>query len=229
MTIVDISCRAGDAKAILEEPIEHLQQSWQRGEFFEYRILEYIYWHYKGGIFVDVGSAIGNHSLFFAKFCQPKYVISIEPVQRSVIRQWKLFELNGVVDKIIMQNCALSDRVGRGHMEAFASHNLGQYRLRPGNDSNGYVDVTTLDAVLSQAGILGSKERVTLIKADVEGHELRVLYGAEETLRQKRPALFLEIRSRSAHKAITEHLATLGYKQVGSAFQGDAIHEFTVC
>ena len=225
MTIVDITSRAGDAKAILQEPIEHLQASWQRGEFFEYRILEYIYWHYKGGIFVDVGSAIGNHSLFFAKFCQPKHVISIEPVWDSNVRQGQLLHLNGVGDLVTLHNCALSDRVGRGRMEPFASHNLGQYRLRPGDD----VDITTLDAILSQAGILGSKERVTLIKADVEGHELRVLYGAEETLRQKRPALFLEIRSRSAHKAITEHLATFGYKQVGSVFQGDAIHEFTVC
>ena len=224
MTIVDIHSRAGDAKATLYEPIEHLQASWQRGEFFEPRLLEYIYWHFKGGIFVDVGSAIGNHSLFFALFCGVKHVHSIEPVASSIVRQRALYKLNGVEHLITTHNCALSDRVGTGRMEPFASQNLGQFRLRPGGD----VPVYTLDYILSRAGILGSNKRVTLIKADVEGHELRVLQGAEETLRQKQPALFLEIRSRSAHKAITEYLVGFGYAQIGSAFQGDAIHEFGV-
>jgi FkbM family methyltransferase len=212
-----IHSRAGNAIATLHKPIEHLQEVWARGEFFEQRLLEYIYWHYLGGVFVDVGSAIGNHSLFFAKFCAPQHVISVEPVRANVERQRELFKLNNVTVRIY--NCALSDKPGTGAMEAFAGKNLGQWRLVKGDD----VQVMTLDALLE--GVDG--RRITLVKVDVEGHELKVLQGGERTLIHNRPALFLEIRSRSQHKAITEYLARFGYAQVDSMFQDATVFEFT--
>ena len=63
METTTIHSRAGNATVTLRKPIEHLQEVWARGEFFEQRLLEYIYWHYKGGVFVDVGSAIGTPPL----------------------------------------------------------------------------------------------------------------------------------------------------------------------
>ncbi|NIS52912.1 MAG: FkbM family methyltransferase, partial [Phycisphaerae bacterium] len=69
--------------------------------------------------------------------------------------------------------------------------------------------------------------RITLVKVDVEGHELKVLKGGERTLAHNRPALFLEIRNRSQHKAITEYLKGFGYAQVGSVFQDATAFEFT--
>ncbi|NIS52913.1 MAG: FkbM family methyltransferase, partial [Phycisphaerae bacterium] len=87
---------------------------------------------YKGGVFVDVGSAIGNHSLFFAKFCAPQHVISVEPVKANVERQRELYQLNDVTVRVYQ--CALSDKPGTGMMEPFASRNLGQWKLNKQGD-----------------------------------------------------------------------------------------------
>ncbi|NIP84985.1 MAG: hypothetical protein GTO03_05265, partial [Planctomycetales bacterium] len=78
----------------------HIQAHWLRGEFFETRLLEYIYWHFKGRVFVDVGSNIGNHTLFFAKFCRPKGVISIEPHAPSLAHQVEVLQTNGVHKRV---------------------------------------------------------------------------------------------------------------------------------
>ena len=215
-----ITSRAGDAIVTLQEPIEHLQEFWERGQFFEQRLLEYIYWHYKGGTFVDVGSAIGNHSLFFALFCDPQCVVSIEPVLSSVERQREIYGLNHVAGKVHTHNVALSDVPGTGKMIPFANHNLGQFQLVPGDE----VPVEILDRIVA----LEQPKRVTLVKIDVEGHELRVLMGAAGTLTRYRPALFIEIRSKSSYAGVTAFLEPFGYRQVGSVFQDATVFEFTV-
>ena len=213
-----IISRAGSATVITEEPIEHLQQTWQRGEFFETRMLEYVYWHYKGGVFVDVGAALGNHSLFFAKFCAPKLVIAIEPVAASCERQRQIYALNDVERRVRIHNCAVSDKAGKGAMERFGS-NLGQFRLKPGTD----VFVETLDSIVAKE----HAKPVRLVKIDVEGHELRVLKGAARLLDEQKPALFVEIRSRQRLASVTQFLAGFGYRQVGSVFQDATAFEFT--
>jgi len=214
-----ITSRAGSATVVTEEPIEHLQQTWQRGEFFETRMLEYIYWHYKGGVFVDVGAALGNHSLFFAKFCASKLVIAIEPVTTSCERQRQIYALNNVDRIVHIHNCAVSDRAGKGAMERFGG-NLGQFKLVPGTD----VFVETLDSIVAKE----HAKPVNVVKVDVEGHELHVLKGAARLLDEQKPALFVEIRSRQRHAAVTQFLSGFGYRQVGSVFQDATAFEFAV-
>jgi len=213
-----ITSRAGSATVVTEEPVEHLQATWQRGEFFETRMLEYIYWHYKGGVFVDVGAALGNHSLFFAKFCAPKFVIAVEPVPESCLRQAQVYALNRVDKLVHVYNCAVSDKGGKGAMERFGG-NLGQFRLVPGKS----VVVETLDSIVAKE----HAKPVRLVKIDVEGHELHVLKGAARLLDEQRPALFVEIRNRQRHAQVTQFLSGFGYRQVGSVFQDATAFEFT--
>jgi len=211
--------RAGNAQAIVHESREHMQAAWVRGEFFEQRMLEYIYWHYVGGVFVDVGAALGNHSLFFASFCAPKYVIAIEPRAESCKRQRALYQLNGVERRVHVHNCAVSDKPSIMGLEHFGP-NLGQFRLVPGED----VKVETLDIIMA----MEQARPVRVVKIDVEGHELHVLRGAEMLLSQQRPALFIEIRSRQRYADVTKYLARFGYCQVGSVFMDATVFEFTV-
>ena len=56
---------------------------------------------------------------------------------------------------------------------------------------------------------------VGLVKVDVEGHELKVLQGAEGTLRRNRPTLIVEAEERHrthAVDSVVEFLAALGYR-----------------
>jgi FkbM family methyltransferase len=164
-------------------------------------MLEYIYWHYKSRVFVDIGSAHGNHTLFFAKFCEPSHVISVEPV--SADHQVENLRLNGVQGKVTLHRCALSDVPGKGAMvprEQHISLVCGSHTLKQGDE----VKVMTLDMLMD--GV----KHVNLAKIDVEGHELAVLRGGEEFIARQRPALFLEVLSRGHHRRVTEWLAQFG-------------------
>jgi len=218
MQTVTVTSHAGSAEVIVEDPQQHMQHSWAAGEFYEPQMLEYIREHYQGGVFVDVGACQGNHSLFFAKFCAPKLVIAIEPVADNVAYQRRHYALNDVERLVRVYNCAVSDRGGRGAMERFGS-SWGQFRLTPGTD----VFVETLDSIVAK-----EKARpVKVVKIDVEGHELRVLKGAARLLDEQKPALFIEIRGKGRHAAVTQFLAGFGYRQVGDVFQDATAFEFT--
>jgi hypothetical protein len=64
------------------------------------------------------------------------------------------------------------------------------------------VSLTTLDTVVKVL----APERLDFIKADIEGWELRLLYGAEQALRRFRPRLLIELSE--------EHLARAGDRLV---------------
>jgi len=221
MEIKEIQSKAGTARVEIRNPREHLQASWARGRFFEQELLEYIYWHYGGygGTYIDVGAAIGNHTLFFAAFCNPSIVLSIEPVAASMAHNRHNIQLNNLQDKVKFYSCALGTEIGTGRMERNNLANLGDYQLYLDGDE---VPITTLDNILE--GNL--QKRVVLVKIDVEKQELNVLKGAANLLETQSPALFLECRSRSQHQAIRKWLTQYHYNQVGVSFRGAAVNEF---
>jgi FkbM family methyltransferase len=222
--IVTISTKAGDAQAIIRDPKEHIQSFWRQGLFFEQRLLEYIYWHYKGGVWVDIGSNIGNHSLHFAKFCRPRKVISIEPMQEAADFQLEILALNNVHKRVMIHNLAASNRTGDARLvpwEKNPAYYLTCYTLEKGLDVPGVqVPVDTTDNILH--GVRG----INLIKIDVEMHEELVLEGMLETLKKWKPALFFEFRQPGALDRCRARLAEFGYRQVGTYFQGAHVWEF---
>lgn len=75
------------------------------------------------------------------------------------------------------------------------------------------VHIRRLDDVARELGLV----RADLIKADIEGSELRMLMGAEETLRRFGPAIYLEVndaalaRRGDSAAALASYLKDLGY------------------
>ena len=218
--IVTVTSRAGSALFIIKDPREYIQNIWRKkGKFFEDRVLEYIYWHYKGRDFIDVGSCMGNHTIFFSLFCEPKCVISVEPTPSSCAHQREMLKLNKIDRRVILHECAVSDKPGRGSLKPWdLRHPFASNQLVPGDD----VEVTTIDLLLSD------RKNINLMKIDVEKGELGVLHGAESTLDRCRPALFLEFRTRGIKASCVEFLSKFGYKQIGSHFQDSTLAEFTV-
>jgi hypothetical protein len=52
----------------------------------------------------------------------------------------------------------------------------------------------------------------SFVKIDVEGHELQVLKGAEETIKKHKPVLLVEIGNFSEDHEVHKCIKSLGYK-----------------
>lgn len=218
-------------KVILKPPIQRLQSLWDRGRFYEHNMLKYVYQHYGklGGVWIDGGSNIGNHTLFFAKYCNPELIISIDAVNSYLKRQIENLKLNGLTAKVRQFNVALSDNVGTGKMvkgkpnlnpNARWPWHLGMYELD--ESQPGSTKVTTLDTILNENKIAG----ITLVKLDIEGSELKALRGATEMIDADHPVLFLEVTSKAELIALNGVLKPFGYKPGESIYP--KVYEFKV-
>ena len=148
-----------------------------------------------GGTYVDVGMNSGNHSLFFAKVCNSARVLAFEPFVQHIVRAEKLFEQNGVREKINIFNVALGE--GPGELDV----NIGRCATRAISMS--------LDAV--------APPDVSLIKIDVEGAELDVIRGASRTISECKPHLFVELWDDNFDEGV-EVITAFGYR-VGRRFK----------
>jgi FkbM family methyltransferase len=158
------------------------------GEFYEREELAIITRYFKpGGVFVDIGANVGNHTLYAAKLLHARRVIP--------------FEVNPEAIEILTANIALNDcsnvdtsYIGFGVASRDGplislpgpANNLGgqTYRMQDGDDQ--VLPAIRADAVLAHTPI-------DFIKLDIEGMEMEALAGLEETTTRWRPAIFAEI------------------------------------
>lgn len=219
---VTLKCNAGTAKAIVTSETDHLQAAWRRGGFYEAGMLDYIHNHYSGGTFIDCGSAIGNHTLYFSKFCNCD-VVSIDPIIQSLNIQRDVLRLNSISNVIRIQ-AALGHCSGIGRMEKIqiknqAAWNMGMWTLV--RDNSGNIPIMTLDSIVSKLRI----ENVTLIKIDVEFSELNVLLGAKEVIQAHSPVVFVECPSDKSLDDVIGYFAEFGYV-AGKRFNASPTYEF---
>lgn len=123
---------------------------------------------------VDCGAAEGLFT-WYAANCGAK-VSAFEPDAGFVSAMRKSFANH---PKVTIHHCALGERSG----SAFLTQNEIFSRLST-EDSGTPIKVSTLDEALEDAP-------VTFIKADVEGHEFRVLLGAKKSIQQNLPRIAL--------------------------------------
>ena len=126
-----------------------------------------------GDTIVDVGANIGSLSLLAAVIAgQTGKVLAVEPHPRIFEFQKRNLALNHA-HTVEAHNVALGEAPGELHFSDDRSDDQNSVRT----DGGGIViPVTTLDALAS------ALPRITLLKIDVEGYELSVLKGADQTL-----------------------------------------------
>lgn len=151
----------------------------------------------KGGcVFIDIGANVGFYTLAAAKTFDKVY--SFEPSPNTFRRLVHNVELNnfGSVTPI---NSGLSD-VKSGMELHINPFNNGGASLKGFSEAmkclypeyvwgSVKVDVEVLDEIIDTRGIVG----VDLIKIDVEGHELPVIRGAQNTISTFRPLIYAEV------------------------------------
>lgn len=150
------------------------------------------------GVFIDIGTNIGEHALF-ASYCAPKgEVFAFEPIPKLYKQCLKSIELNEdkLHSKINLHNTALSDHNGQAKIY-LRDGNIGGSSLVPQRNTQISVDVT----LRRGDELLENVKRVSLIKVDTEGHEYEALLGLEKTIMKHRPIIILEY-SPSLYKKI---------------------------
>ena len=158
----------------------------RKGLFYEADELDLIAKHFPaGGVFVDIGANVGNHSLFVAKFLSPQRVIPVEPNPEIIDLLLANIVLNDVVDRFDLSCIGIgaSDAAGDGFGMGASGGNIGAARIVP---DGGDIAVRSGDSILADVA-------PSLIKIDVEGMEMRVLKGLAGTIARDRPALFVEV------------------------------------
>ena len=161
-----------------------------------------------GSVVLDIGANIGYNSLMFSDYGP---VVSFEPVYHEiVIRNAKL---NAIRHRINIFPCALSDEKktteifipGKG-CQSNTHINYGGTSFHLKEDMKGEsvkVKCERLDDIYDG--------KPSIIKIDVEEHELQVLEGAKETIKKHMPTILVEIHDFET-SPVAKFLESLGYE-----------------
>ncbi|MGA7965318.1 MAG: FkbM family methyltransferase [Gammaproteobacteria bacterium] len=145
----------------------------------------------------DVGAHAGQFSKIFSKLVPKGEVYAFEPasyarsILERVIAAHRLRNVRVVPLGLGDQSARRTLRIplkASGSLGFGLSHVVAaqQDALRPSYEEE--IEIVPLDDFVAEYGI----DRLDLIKADVEGWEMRLLAGAEKTLATLRPVLILE-------------------------------------
>lgn len=185
---------------------------------FESRLLTYLI--KPNSVAVDVGANHGAYTYLFSKIC--KNVISFEP-NKSLAK--RLVDAN--IKNVKVMPYGLSSRCSECKLYIEEIDGL----LETGTASmNKRIDVGTQKSIKIEVITLDSLRltQVDFIKIDVEGHELEVITGALQTIRQHKPIMLVEIEERHISAGIGVVVSTileLGY--CGYFFYEKALHRIS--
>lgn len=151
----------------------------------------------RGGVFIDIGANIGSHTLPLAAIAGPEgRVLAVEPTRYAFEKLTANLALNpqeAARVTTVQAMLAASEEVEVPEAIASSWPILGGDDLDPlmcsrAKSTEG-ARAVTLDRLMAEVGL----SRVDFIKLDVDGFELTVLQGAEETLQRARPRIMLEL------------------------------------
>ncbi|MEO7104186.1 MAG: FkbM family methyltransferase, partial [Gemmatimonadaceae bacterium] len=170
----------------------------------------------------DIGAHVGLFSLAAAlRVGTGGKVVAFEPSPETLVVLRKHVALNGWRDRIAVEPVVVSDRPGTitfyTHHDSMAASlslaNVVELNVQhPKTVTPVTVPTVTLDDYCRERGLIPD-----VLKIDVEGAELRVLRGAEQTLRHHSPVIWCEIHPMQMQNMgddideLKRYLADVGY------------------
>jgi FkbM family methyltransferase len=187
--------------------------------FWEIDLLEYVgMCGCKGGVYLDVGGNIGNHAVFFGKYCADR-VISIEPHPKLVPIARRNLRANGInTGQVLPFAAGSSNGVGHIHVREGFEHNIGGSQIRESasaaTEAEVEIQIKRLDDIVESIRPAIGGMPITFVKMDVEGMEVEALKGATKLLTEQRPQLLIEIITDEALAEVESILKPLGYRKM---------------
>jgi FkbM family methyltransferase len=202
---------------------DHVFRQLRSGQFYEIDLLEHLGVNGPlGGVFIDVGAHIGNHTLFFARLLA-RHVVSIEPnavvarVLRGNLAANRVHNVTLVEEAVADFNgvatlCWAAQDADNSGMARLIQHDRSEASAQ---DLEQAASVTTLDDLWVRVKPSIAGRHVRLIKIDVEGSEIAVLRGAAELIEQHQPQLVVELGTAEPLGEASEFLSRFGYRVAG--------------
>lgn len=172
----------------------------------------------KGMVCVDIGANIGFYAILEGRIVGSSgKVVAIEPAPAAYGYLVRNLSINGVNFEVC--NAAISDVVGEVLFKQDRRSNAGMVVGSARSIGGDVISVKslTLDTLLSELRL----SRVDLIQMDVEGHEVNVARGWNETIRRHKPMVFIEVHKRIGKRAIVDLLRFLDLQGYRRAFYVD--------
>jgi FkbM family methyltransferase len=142
-----------------------------------------------GDVVLDVGANVGCHALLLSKLVGlHDRVIAFGPTDWAFRKPARNKELNLdlCTQNMVLEEVAIADHSRRSQPVQFrSSWRLFGPQTQPAQQ---VVDILTIDEYVETSAI----RKVDFIKVDVDGYEYKVIKGALQTLRVKRPILMVE-------------------------------------
>ncbi|MGH7887935.1 MAG: FkbM family methyltransferase [Candidatus Binatia bacterium] len=155
---------------------------------------------------IDIGANIGVYSYKMAQLFPQVYAFEINPDLIGPLEAYGSKRIS-VIAKGLSAHAASATLhipvVNRIPLTGWASLHVGNCP-----DTNEHLDKAVEVATLDSYNL----RVASLIKIDVEGHELDVLAGAERTLAECRPVIIAEVKDKN-RVAVENLLARLNYRQ----------------
>lgn len=139
-----------------------------------------------GDRFVDIGANVGLITLLASsKIGANGSIISVEPISKNVARLKENIKLNNLKNIDIL-HIGLSDEPGEFN---FSNEDVSSHMKEVSDHNTEVVKVLELDTVLQN-----QTEAYNVTKIDVEGMELLILKGAEESIKKNLlPVIIIEV------------------------------------
>ena len=177
--------------------------------FYEVQMLEDVKKRIgKNKVIIDVGANIGNHTVFFANVCKAKRLYSFEPQPDVFEILKKNVYINRFYKNVKLFNMGLGESAGYANIDVINKDNLGMSRLN--KDNHGSVEINRLDDIISSI----EKNKIDMIKIDVEGMGLEVLKGSRKVLKKDKPIIYIEAESEEEFNVITNFLVEFNYRPI---------------
>jgi FkbM family methyltransferase len=147
-------------------------------------------------VIFDVGANIGVFTIYAARQAPHAKIIAIEPFPETCLRLQRQVESNHIADRVVVLNCAVDEKSGRGEMDS-AEGIPSQYR-RIASDATTTLNVRHRGAAALKkvAGIpvntktladvleIAHADNVDLMKMNIHGAEYGVLMNAPSSVLQ---------------------------------------------
>lgn len=163
----------------------------------------------------DIGANIGVYAVLLGDVASVEKVHVFEPVDECVREIRRNVSLNGLDGKVAIHQVAVSDRSGSATFRKISDYSGGSgisdtHLFKDfAYEGEQQVPIETLDKLVD------IQDRNIVLKIDVEGHEHKVLLGAERLLSTNRGVIQIEIHESAPDgPASREFLEKLGWTKL---------------